>query len=150
MAYVYNTLTGRIAAIFHQTAPVPPGGHAYTADAIQNPQIIDSTRDLILFVLVKKDALKQVGSNSIPRNTVGQTAVQKIDGTTLADKTAVTDADALKYVLENPGAFLQKTVSALVQGADSVKVAAPQVVAESRFLVFSERLQLFDGKVVFF
>lgn len=149
MAYVYNTVTGRIAAIFHQTAPVPGPGYAYTSDPILDAQIIDHKRDLILFSLFKRDAIKQTGVSSFPRNTVGQLAVQKIDGTTLANKTNVLDADQVTFILENDGAFLQKRDSALVQGADSVKVAAPQAVATSRFFVFSPELQLLDGKAVF-
>jgi hypothetical protein len=149
VAYVYDTVSGRIAAIFHQTAPTPPPGYAYTSDAIQDAQIVDHKRDIMASALKKRDALKQVGSNSVPRLSVGQVAVQKIDGTTLADKAAVSDADPVTYVLENDGAFLEEDDEALVQGAASVKVAASAIAGSNRFLVFSPELQLLDGKVVF-
>lgn len=149
MAYIFDTTTGRIAAIMHQTAPTPPPGFAYTSDVIQDAQIADHKRNLLSSTLQKRDALKQTGSNSVPRNTVGQVAVQKIDGTTLVDKTNVADADEIRYVLEDAGGFLQKEDSALIQGADSVKVAAPQVAGTRRFLVHNPELQLLDGKVIF-
>lgn len=149
MGYVFDNVTGKIQAIFLQSVPVPPAGFTYTNDPIANEQIIDSYRDVITFLLKKKDALKISGPNTIPAGKVSQIAVQKIDGTTLANKTATGDNDPVRYILEDPVAFENKKDSALVAGADSIKIAAPAVPTSARFLVFSPELQLLDGKVIF-
>jgi hypothetical protein len=149
MGYVFDDVTGRIRAIFLTGTPLVPGGHTFTTDAILNPQIIDHKRDITLSLLKKRDGLKITGANAVPRNMVGQVAVQKFDGTTLADKTGAGDNDPIAYALEHATAFLSKDESSLTQGADSVKVAAPGVQGSARFLVFSPELQLLDGKVIF-
>jgi len=150
MGYVYDNVSGRIKANFIQGTPVPPGGFTLTTDPILLGDILDSKRDILGSVIVKRDRLVISGSNAIPRATVGQIAIQKIDGTTLANKTSPGDNDAVAYDLENPDAFANKKVSALVAGADTLKIAAPPVsAAVSRFVVFSPELQLLDGSVVF-
>jgi hypothetical protein len=150
MGYIYDNVTGRIRANFLQGIPVPPSGFTLTSDPIVLTDILDSKRDILGSVIVKRDRLIISGSNAIPRATVGQIAIQKIDGVTLANKVSPGDNDPVAYDVENPDAFENKKVSALVAGADTVKIAAPPVTAAiSRLLVFSPELQLLDGSVVF-
>ncbi len=93
MGYVFNDSTGRVAAIFLQGTPTPPAGFTFTTDPIDNEDIIDSKRDIGPNLIVKRDALKISGSNSVKIGTLDQVAVQKIDGTTLADLTGSGDDD---------------------------------------------------------
>jgi len=147
--YVFDDATGRIRSIFLIGTPSPPSGHTLSNDPVQNTDIIDSKRNVSTSLIQKRDSLKIAGSNAVPRSSVGQVAVQKFDGETAADKTAVADDDAICYALEDPNAFLDKKESALVQGADAVKVAAPATAGSGRFLVFSPELQLLDSEVLF-
>jgi len=147
--YVFDDATGRIRSIYLIGAPSPPSGHTLSNDPVQNTDIVDSKRNISTSLIQKRDGLKITGSDSVPRSSVGQVAVQKFDGETAADKTAVGDDDPICYALEDPNAFLDKKESALVQGADAVKVAAPATVGSGRFLVFSPELQLLDDEVLF-
>lgn len=149
MGYVYDNVTGRIAAIFATATPTPPSGFTYTTDAITNPDIIDSKRDIGGGVLKKRDGLKLVGLSSLVVSAVSQLSVQKFDGTTLFDKTAPTDNDPIRYALESKGGgFLEKKKAALINGAGTVKVAPPALPEQARFFAFSEELQLLDSTVV--
>jgi len=148
MGYVYDDLSGRITAVYPTDTPTPPAGHSFSPDLAPLDAVLDSRRDILGGVLVKRDKLAMAGSNSILRGAVGQVAVQKIDGTTLVPKTAPADDDPVVYALDDPVAFLNKRESALVEGADSVKVAAPLTPGTRRFLVRSPELQLLDSTVV--
>ena len=149
MGYVFNNTTGRITAIILQGTPTPPSGFTFSTDAIDIERIIDSFRNITTNLIQKRDALKISGLNAVKLGTVGQIAVQKFDGETLQDKTAQTDDDPVTYEIENDAVFADKRTSTLVQGADSLRIAAPQVEAESRFLVFSPDLQLLDTRILF-
>lgn len=149
MGYVFNDSTGRVAAIFLQGTPTPPAGFTFTLDPIDNEDIIDSKRDIGPNLIVKRDALKISGSNGVNLGTVGQVAIQKIDGTSFADLTGSGDDDPVAFKVENEGVFLDEDQKDLVQGAAAVKVAAPQVDDESRFLGFSPELQLLDTQIIF-
>lgn len=150
MGYVFDDVSGRIAAIFITATPTPPSGFTFTTDAIANEDIIDSKRDIGGGVLKKRDGLKISGPNAVGAGRVGPIAIQKFDGTTLFDLTSPSDNDPIRFALETDGGgFLDKKDSALVNGADSVKVAAPATPESGRFFAFSEELQLLDATVVF-
>jgi len=149
MGYVFDDVSGRIASIFLQTTPTPPSGFTFTTDAIANEDIIDSKRDIGGGVIKKRDGLKLVGLKAVPATGVGPIAVQKFDGTTLFDLTGAGDNDPICFAIDNKDAFLETKESDLVNGADSVRVAAPALPGSTRFLVFSEGLQLLDDEVLF-
>ena len=75
--------------------------------------------------------------------------MQKFDGETLVDMTDPADDDLVTFKVGNEAAFLDAVAKNLVEGAASVKIAAPQVAAENRFLAHSPELQLLDAVVVF-
>lgn len=149
MAYIYDDASGRIAAIVLQGTPTPPSGFTLTSDAVEDEDIIDSKRNIGTGLIQKRDALKISGSNGVAAGTVGSVVVQKIDGVTQADLTDPSDDDAIAVKVENDAAFLEKESDNLVNGAASVKIAAPSVADQSRFLVLSDELQLLDSEVIF-
>jgi hypothetical protein len=149
MGYVFDDVTGRIAAIFLTTTPTPPSGFTFTTDAIANEDIIDSKRDIGGGVLKKRDGLRVVGSANIPLNGVADIVIQKFDGTTLFDLTDAADDDPVGFAIDSDKAFLNKKDSELTNGADSVRVAAPAAAETTRLFAFSEELQLLDTEVVF-
>ncbi len=149
MGYVFDDVSGRIAAIFLTTTPTPPSGFTFTTDAIANEDIIDSKRDIGGGVVKKRDGLKIIGTKGVPVNQVAPITIQKFDGVTLADLTGAGDNDPICYAIDSDGPFLEKKESELTNGADAVKVAAPDAAETPRFFVFSEELQLLEDKVVF-
>lgn len=149
MGYVFDDVTGRIAAIFLTTTPTPPSGFTFTTDAIVNEDIIDSKRDIGGGVIKKRDGLKIVGTKGVPVSQVAPITIQKFDGVTLNDLTDAGDNDPITYAIESDGPFLEEKEDELVNGASSVRVAAPAAAETPRFFAFSEELQLLEDKVVF-
>ncbi len=97
MGYVYDDVSGRIAAIFLTGTPTPPAGFTFTTDAIANEDIIDSKRDISGAVLKKRDGLKLLSSPGLIAGGVGTISVQKFDGTTLFDLNDPSDTDPVHY-----------------------------------------------------
>lgn len=149
MAYIYDNTTGRVMAIVRQGTPTVPSGFTSSPDAIDDEDAIGKKRNIGSGTLLNRDTLVISGAAAVRGGAVGQLAVKKLDGTTLEDKDDPADDDAVVFVLEHPDAFLNKAASALVNGAEAVKVAAPAVNEDARFLVFSPELVLLDTKVSF-
>jgi len=149
MGYIYDNVTGRIAAVVHQGTPTPPAGFSLSNDVIQDADLLSKKRDIGTGLLVNRDRLAISGTPGVPAGTVGQIVVQKYDGTTGAPKTDPSDTDAVSYALESTLAFMNKASGTLAAGADAVKIAAPVTQEDARFLVFSPELQLLDTMVSF-
>ena len=149
MGYVFDDVSGRIAAIFATATPTPPAGFTFTTDAVANEDIIDSKRDIGGGVIKKRDGLKIVGTKGVPVSQVGPITIQKFDGVTANYLTGVSDNDPVTYAIESDGPFLEQEEDELVNGAASVRVAAPSAAETPRFFAFSEELQLLEDRVVF-
>lgn len=149
MTYIYDNATGRVAAIVLQGTPVPSSGFTLSVDEADPDGIISEKRDIGTGLLVTRDFLTISGVAAVPAGAVGQVAVQKLDGTTNDEKTDAGDDDPVNYVLEHEAAFMNKSESALANGADAVKIAAPSTSEDARFMAFSPELQLLDTKVSF-